>query len=75
MKTFETLTKSEIKRINKASNGKVGEYYSRPATVDGFYDVVASVFDNEFESIIATVRMSVCLFDRRRSFVYSVSKA
>ena len=44
MKTFETLTKSEIKKINKAGNGKVGEYYSTPATVDGFYDVIASVF-------------------------------
>ena len=73
MKTFETLTKSEIKKINKAGNGKVGEYYSTPATVDGFYDVIASVFDSEFEKIIATVKMSVCLFDRRRSFVYQTT--
>ena len=75
MKQFDTLTKSEIKKINKAGNGKIGEYYATPSTVEGFYDITASVFDNEYDNIIATVQMSVCLFDRRRSSVYRVVAA
>lgn len=75
MKNFDTLTKSEIKKVNKAGNGKIGEYYATPSTVDGFYDVTCSVFDNDFENIIATVQISVCLFDRRRSFVWNVLAA
>lgn len=71
---FDTLTKSEIKKVNKAGNGQVGEYYSEPSAVKGFYDIVCSVFDDDFENIIATVKMSVCLFDRRKSFVYAVNK-
>ena len=70
---FDGLTKSEIKKINKAGKGTVGEYYSEPSEVKGFHEVVCSVFDDEFEDIIATVKMSVCLFDRRKSFVYSVN--
>ena len=70
---FDTLTKSEIKKVNKAGKGQVGEYYAEPSSVKGFYDVVCSIFDDDFENIIATVKMSVCLFDRRKSFVYSVN--
>ena len=73
MKEFETLTKSEIKKINKAGNGKIGEYYARASLISGFYNVEASVFDDEFENIVATVGMSICLFDRRRSFVTTVN--
>ena len=73
MKQFETLTKSEIKKINKAGNGKIGEYYATPSMIEGFYNVQASVFDDAFEEIIATVGMSVCLFDRRRSYVTTVN--
>ena len=69
---FDGLMKSEIKKINKAGIGNVGEYFSEPSAVKGFWDVVCSVFDDEYENIIATVKMSVCLFDRRKSFVYSV---
>ena len=75
MKNFDTLNKSEIKKINKAGNGFVGEYFATPSAVDGFYDITASVFDSEYDNIIATVQMSVCLFDRRRSFVYRVEAA
>ena len=75
MKNFDTLTKSEIKRINKAGNGKIGEYYATPSTIEGFYDITASVFDANYDEIIATVQMSVCLFDRRRSFVFNVVAA
>ena len=71
-KEFETLTKSEIKKVNKAGNGKVGEYYTEKSEVEGFIDVTCSVFDNEYENIIATVKLIVCLFDRRRSWVTSV---
>ncbi len=70
---FDGLLKSEIKKVNKAGKGQVGEYYSEPSAVKGFYDVVCSVFDDDFENIIATVKMSICLFDRRKSFVYSVN--
>lgn len=73
MKKFNELTKSEIKKINKAGNGKIGEYFAVPAMIDGFYDVQASVFDDTFEEIVATVEMSVCLFDRRRSFITTVN--
>ena len=72
---FETLTKSEIKKINKAGKGKVGEYYTTASEVEGFMDVTASVFDNEYENIIATVKMSICLFDRRKSWVWKVVAA
>ena len=75
MKNFDTLTKSEIKKVNKAGSGKIGEYFATPSAVEGFYDITASVFDNEYDNIIATVKMSVCLFDRRKSFVYSVVAA
>ena len=73
MKQFDTLTKSEIKKINKAGNGKIGEYYAEPSTIDGFYNVEASVFDDTFEEIIAKVNMMVCLFDRRKSFITTVN--
>ena len=69
---FDTLTKGEIKKINKAGNGRVGEYFAKPSEVKGFYDVVCSIFDDDFENIIATVEMAVCLFDRRKSFVSRV---
>lgn len=69
IKEFETLTKSEIKKVNKAGNGKVGEYYTEPSDVEGFVDVTCSVFDNEFNNIIATVKLIVCLWDRRKSWV------
>ena len=75
MKQFETLTKSEIKKVNKAGNGKVGEYYTAPSAVEGFVDVTCSVFDNEYENIIAKVELVVCLFDRRRSWVSRVVAA
>ena len=75
MKDFDTLNKSEIKKINRAGNGFIGEYFAAPSAVEGFYDITASVFDNEYDNIIATVQMSVCLFDRRRSFVYRVVAA
>lgn len=73
MKEFGTLTKSEIKKINKAGNGKIGEYFASASMIDGFYNVQASVFDDAFENIVATVGMSVCLFDRRRSYVTTVN--
>jgi hypothetical protein len=73
MKEFNTLTKSEIKKVNKAGNGKIGEYYARRSLIDGFYNVTCSVFDDNFEYIVATVELSVCLFDRRRSWVHAVS--
>ena len=72
MKEFETLTKNEIKKVNKAGKGKVGEYYAQKSEVEGFVDVTCSVFDNEYENIIATVELIVCLFDRRKSWVASV---
>ena len=72
MKDFETLTKSEIKKVNKAGGGRVGEYYTEKSEVEGFLDVTCSVFDNEYESIISTVKIIVCLFDRRRSWIASV---
>jgi hypothetical protein len=75
IKEFNTLTKSEIKKVNKAGNGKVGEYYTEPSEVPGFVDVTCSVFDNEFNSIIATVKLIVCLWDRRRSWVAFVKEA
>lgn len=74
-KSFETLTKSEVKKINKAGNGRAGEYYARPATVEGFYDLTVSVFDDTFENIVATVEFVVCLFDRRKSWVSRVTAA
>ena len=73
MKEFETLTKSEIKKVNKACNGKVGEYYAEKSDVEGFIDVTCSVFDNEYENIIAIVKLIVCLFDRRRSWIASLT--
>ena len=73
MKNFDTLTKSEIKKVNKAGNGKIGEYYTTPSAVEGFMDVTCSVFDNEYENIIATVELVICLFDRRKSWVASVN--
>lgn len=72
MKEFEALTKSEIKKVNKAGNGKVGEYYTEKSEVEGFVDATCFVFDNEYENIIATVKLIICLFDRRRSWVASV---
>ena len=69
MKEFETLTKSEIKKVNKAGKGKIGEYYTEKSDIDGFVDVTCSVFDNEYNNIIATVKIIVCLFDRRRSWI------
>lgn len=69
MKEFETLTKSEIKKVNKAGKGKIGEYYTEKSDIDGFIDVTCSVFDNEYNNIIATVKLIVCLFDRRRSWI------
>ena len=72
MREFDTLTKSEIKKVNKAGGGKIGEYYTEKSTVEGFIDVTCSVFDNEYENIIATVTLIVCLFDRRRSWIASV---
>ena len=72
MKEIETITKNEIKKVNKAGKGKVGEYYAQKSKVEGFVDVTCSVFDNEYENIIATVELIVCLFDRRRSWVASV---
>lgn len=71
MKEFNTLTKSEIKKVNKAGNGLVGEYYTTPSDVEGFVDVTCAVFDDEFESIVATVKLICCLFDRRKSWVAS----
>lgn len=75
IKEFNTLTKSEIKKVNKAGNGKVGEYYTQKSDVEGFVDVTCSVFDNEYNKIIATVKLIVCLFDRRRSWVTWVEEA
>lgn len=72
MKNFETLTKSEIKKVNKAGNGKIGEYYCKKSEVEGFVDVTCSVFDNEYENIVATVELIVCLFDRRKSWISRV---
>lgn len=74
IKEFNTLTKSEIKKVNKAGNGRVGEYYTTPSTVEGFVDVHCSVFDNDFENIIATVYLVVCLWDRRKSWVANVKE-
>ena len=72
MKEFENFTKSEIKKINKAGKGRVGEYYTEKSDVEGFVDATCSVFDSEYENIIATVKMTVCLFDRRKSRITSV---
>lgn len=69
IKEFNTLTKSEIKKVNKAGKGKIGEYYTKPSEIEGFVDVTCSIFDNEYENIIATVELIVCLFDRRKSWV------
>ena len=74
IKEFNTLTKSEIKKINKAGKGKVGEYYTEKADDMGFMNVTASVFDNEFNEIIATVQLIVCLWDRRKSWVANVKE-
>lgn len=73
MKNFETLTKSEIKKVNKAGNGRIGEYFASPSLIDGFYNVRCSIFDAEYEYIIAEVELVVCLFDRRRSWVQAVN--
>lgn len=73
MKEFNTLTKSEIKKVNKAGNGKLGEYFASASLIDGFYNVRCSVFDNEYEYIIAEVELVVCLFDHRRSWVQAVN--
>lgn len=77
MKEFNGLTKSEIKKVNKAGNGKIGEYYAKRSTfagkpTDEFYDVICSIFDDEYENIIATVELVVCMFDRRKSFIARV---
>lgn len=72
MKQFETLTNSEIKKVNKAGKGRIGEYYTERSEVEGFIDVTCSVFDNEYENIIATVKLIVCLWDRRRSWIASI---
>ena len=74
MKEFNGLTKSEIKKVNKAGGGKIGEYYSKKSTfagkpTDDFYDVICTIFDDEYENIIATVELVVCMFDRRKSFI------
>ena len=69
IKEFNQLTISEIKKVNKAGNGKIGEYYTKKSDVEGFVDVTCSVFDNEYDHIIATVELIVCLFDRRKSWV------
>lgn len=71
-KEFEQLTKSEIKKVNKAGKGKVGEYYTEKSEVEGFVEVTCSVFDSEYENIIATVKIIICLFDRRKSWIASV---
>lgn len=71
-KEFDGLMKSEIKKVNKAGNGKVGEYYTKPSTVEGFVDVMCSIFDNEYEEIIAEVWLVVCLWDRRKSWIANV---
>ena len=73
MKKFENLTKSEIKKVNKAGNGKIGEYFASPSIIDGFYNVRCSIFDSEYEYIIAEVQLVVCMFDRRRSYVTTVN--
>lgn len=73
MKEFNTLTKSEIKKVNKAGNGNIGEYYAENSDIEGFVDVTCSVFDNEYKNIIATVKLIVCLFDRRRSWIAYVT--
>lgn len=75
VKEFETLTKSEIKKVNKAGAGKVGEYYTEKADDMGFMNVTCSVFDEGFDEIIATVQLIVCLWDRRRSWVAWVKEA
>lgn len=69
IKEFNTLTKSEIKKVNKAGKGKVGEYYTEQADDMGFMNVTCSVFDDEYNEIIATVQLIVCLWDRRKSWV------
>lgn len=73
-KEFNTLTKSEIKKVNKAGNGFIGEYSTKTSDVEGFVDVTCSVFDREYEHIISTVYLVVCLFDRRKSWVASVTQ-
>ena len=75
IKEFNTLTKSEIKKVNKAGKGQVGEYYTEKADDMGFMNVTCSVFDNEFNEIIATVQLIVCLWDRRKSWVAQVKGA
>lgn len=75
IKEFNTLTKSEIKKVNKAGKGKVGEYYTEKSDDMGFMNVTCSVFDNEFNNIIATVQLIVCLWDRRKSWVANVKGA
>lgn len=74
-KEFESLTKSEIKKVNKAGHGLIGEYSTKPSDVPGFVDVNCSVFDYNFEHIISEVYLVVCLFDRRKSWVVSVKEA
>lgn len=75
MKKFEGLYKNEIKKINKAGNGKIGEYFATCSTIEGFHQVICSVFDVNFEKVVATVYMNICLFDRRKSFVWKVVAA
>ena len=72
MKDFKSLTSSEIKKVNKAGRGKIGEYFVEKSEVEGFVDVTCSVFDNEYENIVATVKLIVCLFDRRKSWIASI---
>lgn len=74
MKEFNTLTKSEIKKVNKAGNGKIGEYFVEKSEIEGFADVTCSVFDSEYEHIIASVKLIVCLFDRRKSWIAVVKE-
>lgn len=69
IREFDTLTKSEIKKVNKAGKGKVAEYYTSPSEIEGFIDVTCSIFDNDYKNVIATVELIVCLWDRRKSWV------
>ena len=73
VKEFEALTKSEIKKVSKAGNGNISEYSASKSIIDGFYNVECLVFDTDIESIISTVEIKVCMFDRRRSFVTTVN--
>lgn len=70
VKEFNGLTKSENKKILKGRKGYIGEYfYQKMDEHWGLCEV--TLFDVDDDMPIDKVTLSVCLWDRRRSFVAS----